>query len=94
MAQCFLDKNSTAQQKVTTLKEAVNAHKNYAKDAISGFGVDRHLLGLKLSAIEAGMDVPSLFMDVSYIRSSHMRLSTSQVRFSLCNLCKILNYSF
>lgn len=46
---------------------------------MSGRGVDRHLLGLKMMAIELGMDVPSLFMDVSYIRSSHMRLSTSQV---------------
>lgn len=46
---------------------------------MNGYGVDRHLLGLKFAAIEAGMDVPSLFMDVGYLRSSHMRLSTSQV---------------
>ena len=47
---------------------------------MNGQGIDRHLLGLKLMAIESGMDVPSLFMDVAYIKSSHMRLSTSQVR--------------
>ena len=52
---------------------------NIRFQAVAGKGVDRHLLGLKLAAIEAGMDVPDLFMDVSYMRSSHMRLSTSQV---------------
>ncbi|KAK3881695.1 hypothetical protein Pcinc_013879, partial [Petrolisthes cinctipes] len=78
-AQTMLDKEQSAAAKVKSLREAVEAHKNYAKDAVNGLGVDRHLLGLKLSAIEAGMDVPSLFMDVGYLRSSHMRLSTSQV---------------
>lgn len=56
----------------------------YLHQAVSGLGVDRHLLGLKLAAIEAGMDVPKLFMDVGYLRSSHMRLSTSQVLILNC----------
>ena len=38
------------------------------------------MLGLKLAAIENGMDVPEIFMDGSWSRSSHMKLSTSQVR--------------
>lgn len=78
-AKTLLDENASADEKASSLRKAVEGHKNYAKDAVRGYGVDRHLLGLKLCAIEAGMDVPTLFMDVGYIRSSHMRLSTSQV---------------
>ena len=48
--------------------------------AVNGLGCDRHMLGLKLAAIENGMDVPEIFMDGSWSRSTHMKLSTSQVR--------------
>lgn len=47
--------------------------------AINGLGVDRHLLGLKLAAKELKKDLPELYKDVAFSRSSHMRLSTSQV---------------
>ena len=47
--------------------------------AINGEGVDRHLLGLKMLAIENGMDVPSIYLDPSYSVSNNWRLSTSQV---------------
>ncbi|XP_046403025.1 carnitine O-acetyltransferase-like isoform X2 [Ischnura elegans] len=67
------------EEKVKALQEAVTGHKQYTIEAVNGFGVDRHLLGLKLIAIENGMDIPTLFMDTAYIRSSHMRISTSQV---------------
>lgn len=42
-------------------------------------GVDRHLLGLKLIAIENGIEIPKLYQDPSFTRSTHMRISTSQV---------------
>lgn len=47
--------------------------------AMKGLGVDRHLLGLKLAAKELGIEVPKLFFDAGFVRSSHMRISTSQV---------------
>ena len=47
--------------------------------AINGDGIDRHLLGLKLIAIEQGENVPELFMDSAYTQSTHFNLSTSQV---------------
>lgn len=37
------------------------------------------MLGLKLMASEKKLDLPSLYKDKSYARSTHMRLSTSQV---------------
>lgn len=46
---------------------------------MQGLGVDRHLLGLKLAAKELGIEVPKLFFDPGFVRSSHMRVSTSQV---------------
>ena len=47
--------------------------------AVSGQAVDRHLLGLKLLAAEAGMGTPELFKDTAFGRSLHFCLSTSQV---------------
>lgn len=48
--------------------------------ALSGEGVDRHLLGLRLIAAENKIELPDLFKDAAYSRSAHMRLSTSQVK--------------
>jgi len=61
------------------LQLAMKAHKDYVLSAINGEGVDRHLLGLKMLAIENGMDVPSIYLDPSYSVSNNWRLSTSQV---------------
>uniref|UniRef100_A0A4D5R9U8 Carnitine O-acetyltransferase n=1 Tax=Scolopendra viridis TaxID=118503 RepID=A0A4D5R9U8_SCOVI len=66
------------------IKTAINSHKQFVVDAVNGHGIDRHLLGLKLVAIENGLDVPRLFLDTGYIRSSHFRISTSQVA-AKCN---------
>lgn len=44
-----------------------------------GYGIDRHLLGLKLIAKENGIELPALYTDEGYVRSSNFRLSTSQV---------------
>lgn len=47
--------------------------------AVNGFGVDRHLLGLKLIALENNIELPAVYKDKAYILSSRMRISTSQV---------------
>ena len=41
--------------------------------------IDRHLLGLKLTALENGIPLPELFRDKAYGYAMHFRLSTSQV---------------
>lgn len=51
--------------------------------AVKGQGIDRHLLGLKLIALENNMKVPALHMDVAYSLSSHHNVSTSQVTKSI-----------
>lgn len=55
------------------------SHRNYTDDAISGQAIDRHLLGLKLTALEMKLNVPDVFMDPSYQTAMHYKLSTSQV---------------
>uniref|UniRef100_A0A8C7GYU6 Carnitine O-acetyltransferase n=1 Tax=Oncorhynchus kisutch TaxID=8019 RepID=A0A8C7GYU6_ONCKI len=46
--------------------------------AIHGQAIDRHLLGLKLQAIEELTSMPEIFMDTAYAVAEHPNLSTSQ----------------
>nr|XP_036863855.1 carnitine O-acetyltransferase isoform X3 [Manis javanica] len=66
-------------QKVELLRKAVQAHRAYTDRAIRGEAFDRHLLGLKLQAIEDLVSMPDIFMDTSYAIAMHFNLSTSQV---------------
>uniref|UniRef100_A0A8C2GZJ3 Carnitine O-acetyltransferase n=1 Tax=Cyprinus carpio TaxID=7962 RepID=A0A8C2GZJ3_CYPCA len=66
-------------EKVALLDKAVKAHRAYADMAIRGQAIDRHLLGLKLQAIEDLAALPEIFMDTSYAVALHFNLSTSQV---------------
>ncbi|KAI9206579.1 acyltransferase ChoActase/COT/CPT [Polychytrium aggregatum] len=59
-------------------RKAVGAQSAYMAKCIDGRGVDRHLLGLKLSVLP-GEPVPSLFADPAYAYSTHWYLSTSQI---------------
>lgn len=67
------------QEKLQKLKLAIDSHKKYVSQAVQGYGIDRHLLGLKLIAKENGIPVPELYSDEGYVKSSTYRLSTSQV---------------
>ncbi|CAH1109108.1 unnamed protein product [Psylliodes chrysocephalus] len=78
-AKAMLDNNKSINEKVAALKEAIASHKKYSLEAVNGFGVDRHLLGLKLIALENNIELPAVYKDKAYILSSRMRISTSQV---------------
>lgn len=67
------------QEKLQKLKDAIESHKKYVTRAVQGYGIDRHLLGLKLIAKENGIPIPELYSDEGYVKSSTYRLSTSQV---------------
>lgn len=63
-----------------------------------GQAVDRHLLALKLQAIEEGLSVPRIFMDTAYGLATHWKLRTGQVTlsedkhiFSLSWTCQLLD---
>ncbi len=61
--------------------------------AISGQAPDRHLLGLRLIASEAGIELPGIFTDPAYSKSLHFNLSTSQVMNSIIIATKKVLYS-
>ena len=60
------------------MKRAIAAHNTFSKMAVAGLGVDRHLQGLRNIALENGYEPHALFSDTGYLRSSRMRISTSQ----------------
>jgi carnitine O-acetyltransferase len=47
--------------------------------ACNGEAFDRHFFGLKMIAVESGMDLPEFFMDKTFGRALHFNMSTSQV---------------
>ncbi|MEE6505561.1 hypothetical protein FKM82_005560 [Ascaphus truei] len=73
------DPGKQNQEKIDLFRKAVYAHRLYTDMAISGKAIDRHLLGMKLLAIEDLVSMPEIFMDTSYAVAMHFNLSTSQV---------------
>ncbi|KAG6833240.1 hypothetical protein H0H87_009861 [Tephrocybe sp. NHM501043] len=57
---------------------ATKKHVELAKNAGNGLGVDRHLFGLK-KLLKDGEEVPELFSDPVFLRSSYWVLSTSAI---------------
>ncbi|XP_074546954.1 carnitine O-acetyltransferase [Halichoeres trimaculatus] len=75
----FDDPNRQNTEKVDLMAKAVAAHRSYTNMAISGQAIDRHLLGLKLLALEENLSMPEIFTDPAFAKALHYRLSTSQV---------------
>ena len=59
-------------------RTAVQAHVQYTLDASDGFGVDRHLFGLK-KLVRKGEEMPELFKDPAYSYSSTWYITSSQL---------------
>ncbi|KAH8354587.1 hypothetical protein KR059_008808, partial [Drosophila kikkawai] len=70
---------ATDEERAEKLRAAVMSHQMYAKLALQGKGVDRHLLGLKVMAMENNLPIPKFFSSPGFVKSSHFRMSTSQV---------------
>ncbi|XP_061587601.1 carnitine O-acetyltransferase-like [Cololabis saira] len=75
----FDDPRKQDTEKLDLMDKAVKAHRSYTDMAVSGQAIDRHLLGLKLQALEEKLGVPELFTDPAFSRALHYQLSTSQV---------------
>jgi len=78
-AKAFVDSEVSSNDKFILMKKAIQSHNSYARMATAGYGVDRHLQGMKKIAIENDIEVHDLFSDKGYLKSSQMRISTSQV---------------
>ncbi|KAJ7593323.1 acyltransferase ChoActase/COT/CPT [Mycena floridula] len=69
--------HTTNEQKANLLRRAVQTHTSLTRDAATGRGIDRHLLGLRLVLQpEAGEHI-NLFEDPMFQQSSEWKLSTS-----------------
>nr|XP_057903598.1 carnitine O-acetyltransferase b [Doryrhamphus excisus] len=75
----FVDASVSREAKVQLFREAVEAYSALTNQVLKGHGIDRHLLGLKLQAIEEGWSVPKIFMDTAYGLATHWKLRTGQV---------------
>ncbi|KAF8985880.1 Carnitine O-acetyltransferase mitochondrial [Entomortierella lignicola] len=72
------DPHASAEDKTALFKKALNSHVEYMANAVEGKGVDRHLLGLRLS-LKSDEPKPSMFTQDIFSRSCHWNLSTSQL---------------
>ena len=59
-------------------RAAVNAHVKYTQEASDGYGVDRHLFGLK-KCLKEGEEVPEIFTDPAYTYTQTWYVSSSQL---------------
>uniref|UniRef100_A0A3P8ZZT5 Choline O-acetyltransferase n=1 Tax=Esox lucius TaxID=8010 RepID=A0A3P8ZZT5_ESOLU len=66
-------------EKMKRLCDAINVQTNYTIAAITGLGIDNHLLGLREISRELSMEMPEIFTDKTYVASNQFILSTSQV---------------
>ncbi|KAG7399983.1 hypothetical protein PHYBOEH_007324 [Phytophthora boehmeriae] len=67
---------------VHKLKQAMDRHKELSIETLTGNGIDRHLLGLQIAAMQKKKTPPALFTDPSYAKSGgggNFVLSTSNV---------------
>lgn len=70
--------NTSRSQCETYFRNAVNAHVKYTQEAGEGYGVDRHLFGLK-KCLQDGEDLPDLYKDQAYAYSATWFISSSQL---------------
>lgn len=75
----MMNKDSSDGAKYNALINAVKGHNTYARMAASGYGVDRHLTGLKKAAVDNNLAIPDFFQDPGYLKTITMKLSTSQI---------------
>jgi len=66
------------EEKIKLLHIGLKEHRDYMLDCVNGKDVDRHLLGLRILAMEEGLKLP-IFTDKTYSASSYYLLSTSNV---------------
>lgn len=68
------------------LDKAIKAHNKYIAEASMGKGIDRHLLGLKLSLRAGELAKANIYTDRSYTDSMWFRLSTSALPYTEHNI--------
>ncbi|KAJ7170754.1 acyltransferase ChoActase/COT/CPT [Mycena crocata] len=73
----MVDGNTPPQTRRNLLHHALHAHSSLTREAATGRGIDRHLLGLKLMLRPLSGEEAPLFDDELFQRSQQWKLSTS-----------------
>ncbi|CAL9699261.1 unnamed protein product [Knipowitschia caucasica] len=74
-------------EKMQKLKDAIRTQTDNTIAAITGNGIDNHLLGLLQVSRDLKMEKPELFCDQTYVTSNQFILSTSQVPTTVDMFC-------
>ena len=69
---------ATDAEREQLLRKAITRHIQYSAWAADAQGVDRHMFGLR-KLVREGEEMPAVFKDEVFARSSHWELSTSQL---------------
>ncbi|KAI0734125.1 acyltransferase ChoActase/COT/CPT [Fomitopsis betulina] len=73
----MVDPESTVQKRQSLLRRAVQTHTSLTRQAATGRGIDRHLLGLRLMLDASAGERHDLFDDLLFAESQTWKLSTS-----------------
>jgi carnitine O-acetyltransferase len=71
--------NVSQSEKSRLLLKAINSHRQYTVNVLNCESFDRHLLGLKLTALENKIELPELYKDIGFQKACHYFISSSQV---------------
>ena len=77
-AESMLNPAESPVHQAALFRRAAARHLQYAAWAADGQGVDRHLFGLK-KLLKDGEELPGIYKDPAFGRTSHWELSTSQL---------------
>ncbi|XP_002163219.3 carnitine O-acetyltransferase isoform X1 [Hydra vulgaris] len=79
----FVQAMDNSSKNITEKKElflnAIEAHVQYTNEALNLQAIDRHLLGLKLTALSTGLPLPEVFCDTAYKNAMYFHLCSSQI---------------
>ncbi|KAF2366651.1 Acyltransferase ChoActase/COT/CPT [Trinorchestia longiramus] len=81
------DPTASLQDKVKALRTACSGHEELMRQCKGAQGIDRHLFGLYLTALENGFDVPAIFTDSAFAKTGgggNYVLSTSTLGYTDC----------
>lgn len=73
------DPSTPVASRLELLRKAVHTHVSYIRAASNGQGCDRHLMGLRLIAIENGLPLPEFLTSPLIARGTEFGLSTSNM---------------
>lgn len=76
--EAFQSSTATIAEQIKAFRAAIVSHGEYINAASAGYGVDRHLFGLK-QLLPKGSELPAIYKDPAFAYSSKWYISSSQL---------------